>query len=172
MYGDWLLIKGYLAIGFSIGTLMRINSFFPDIKPSSVQPDPSLIYLLANPTALPVDSQPVSLQGKLLGRRGISNWLGQDLIMQSPTGLVKLHQVSWLGPVGNFWCQSPSPRDLIGQHLIATGWFRRGATPWIDIDTLRTKTGKISRSSHPFWSTLLASAAAIWGAYIILWGKV
>lgn len=185
MYGDWLLIKGCLPIGFSIGTFMRINSFFPDIKPSTVQTDtpvlrnpeperdsfPSLPHLLANPTTLPVDSQPVRLKGKLLGRRGISNCLGQDLILNSPTGLVKLHYVSWLGPVGNFLPrQSPSATDLVGQHLIATGWFRRGATVWIDIDILQAQGGKASRGSHPVWCILLASGAAAWGAYIILQG--
>lgn len=185
MYGDWLLIKGCIPIGFSIGTFVRINSFFPDIKPSTVQTDtpvlrtrepehdslPSLPHLLANPTAFPVDSQPVRLQGKLLGRRGISNWLGQDLILHSPTGLVKLHYVPWLGPVGNLLPrQSFNATDLVGQHLIATGWFRRGATVWIDIDTLRAQGGKASRGGHPAWSTLLASGAAGWGAYIILQG--
>lgn len=172
MYGDWVLIKGFLPIGFSIGTFLRINSFFPDIKPNTVPERdslPSLVNLLANPNALPIDSQPVRLQGKLLGRRGISNWLGQDLILRSPTGLVKLHHQSPVGPIGNLLPQSlPLVRDLVGQNLIATGWFRRGATPWIDIDKLQTQRGKISYSSHPVWSTLLASAAAAWGAYIIL----
>lgn len=185
MYGDWLVIKGCLPIGFSIGTFVRINSFFPDIKPSTVQTDtpvlrtpeperdslPSLLHLLANPTALPVDSQPVRLQGKLLGRRGISNWLGQDLILHSPTGLVKLHYLPSLGLVGNLLTrQSFKATDLVGQHLIATGWFRRGATVWIDIDTLQAQGGKASRGGHPTWSTLLASGAAAWGAYIILQG--
>lgn len=171
MYGDWVIIKGCLPIGFSIGTLARINSFFPDLKPSTVQSDSRLQHLLSNPTALPVDSQPVRLQGKLLGRPGISNWLGQDLILHSPTGLVKLHHVSWLGPVGNLLPrQSPRPCDLVGEQIIASGWFRRGATPWIDIDALRTQSGQTSRSGHPVWSTLLAGAAAGGGAYIILRG--
>jgi Zn-dependent protease with chaperone function len=180
MYGDWVIIKGCLPIGFSIGTFARINFFFPDIKPTAVQTDtrvwgeyhsPSLPEILVNSNALPIDSQPISLKGKLLGRRGISNCLGQDLILYSPIGLVKLHHFSWLGPVGNLLpLQSPSPRELIGQNLITTGWFRRGATFWLDIDILRTQSGKISRSAHPVWSTLLASMAAAWGAYIILPG--
>jgi hypothetical protein len=170
MYGDWSLIQGCLPIGFSIGTFIQINSLFPDIKPASVTINPDLPNLLAS-TALPIDSQPVRLQGKLLGRHGISNWLGQDLILHSPTGLVKLHHISWLWPVGDFVLrQSPSPTDLLDRHLIATGWFRRGATPWIDVDILQTQGGKISRSGHPSWSTLLATTAAAWGAYIILSG--
>lgn len=169
MYGDWTIIKGCLPIGFSIGTFIRINSFFPDIKPATVQTKPSLTDLLANSDALPIHSQPVRLQGKLLGRRGISNCLGQDLVLRSPTGLVKLHHFSWLGPFGNFLSnQLLSPKNLLCQNIIATGWFRRGATSWLDIDTLRTQEGKISHSAHPVWSTLLAITAAAWGAYIIL----
>ncbi len=167
MYGDWVIIRACLPIGFSIGTFIRINSFFPDIT-ASVQIN-SLSELLDNPNALPVDSQPVRLQGKLLGRRGISNSLGQDLILQSANGLVKLHHFSWLGAIGNLLLsQSPSPRDLVGENVVVSGWFRRGATSWLDIDSWRLPSGKISRSGHPVWSTLLASAAAVWGAYIIL----
>ena len=166
-----MLVKGCLRIGFSIGAFVRLNPFRPDINPATVQTSSSLAHLLANHTALPVDSQPIHLQGKLLGRRGISNLLGQDLILHSPTGLVKLHDISWLGSVGNLLPrQSPSPCDLLGRQVIATGWFRRGATSWIDIETLRTQGGKTSRSGHAIWSTLLASAAAAWGAYIILLG--
>jgi Zn-dependent protease with chaperone function len=169
MYGDWTIIKGCLPIGFSIGTFIRINSFFPDIKPATMQTKPSLTDLLANPNTLPIHSQPVRLQGKLLGRHGISNCLGQDLVLQSPTGLVKLHHFSWLGPFGNFLSnQLLSPKNLLGQNISATGWFRRSATSWLDIDTLRTQEGKVSHSAHPIWSTLLAITAAAWGAYIIL----
>ncbi|WP_250125467.1 M48 family metalloprotease [Chroococcidiopsis sp. CCMEE 29] len=172
MYGDWSLIQGCLPIGFSIGTFIQINSLFPDIKPATVTINPDLPNLLAS-TALPIDSQPVRLQGKLLGRHGISNWLGQDLILHSPTGLVKLHHISWLWPVGDLVLrQSPSPTELLDRHLIATGWFRRGATPWIDVDILQTQGGKVSRSGHPGWSTLLATTAAAGGAYIILSGGI
>lgn len=168
MYGDWVIIKGCLPIGFSIGTFIRINSLFPTIKPDTKQTKSNLLVLA--PTVLPIDSQPVCLQGKLLGRRGISNWLGQDLILHSPTGLVKLHHFSWLEPVGNLFApQSLSLKNLIGQTLITTGWFRRGATSWLDIDTW-CQGGKISRSAHPVWSTLLASTMAAWGVYIILYG--
>jgi Zn-dependent protease with chaperone function len=164
IYDDWLFIKGCLIIGFSIGTLVRINFFFPDIKTSTVATDMGLPQLLTNPTALPVNTQPVRLQGKLLGRRGISNWLGQDLILHSPSGLIKLHCQSLLGPIGNFLpSQSPRSSDFVSrQNIVATGWFRRGATLWIDVDTLRTQGGTVSRNGHPAWSTLLASAASIW----------
>ncbi|AUB38602.1 Zn-dependent protease with chaperone function [Nostoc flagelliforme CCNUN1] len=160
-YDGSSLITGSLLIGFSIGTLIRINSFFPDIKPATVQTDDYLPNLLADPSALPIDSISVRLVGKLLGRQGTSNSLAQDLILQSSAGLVKLHHVSWLG-------QPVNHQDLIGRQIIVTGWFRRGATPWIDIQTLETQSGKTIHSPHPIWSTFLAVAAQAWGAYIFL----
>ncbi|ODG97714.1 Zn-dependent protease with chaperone function [Nostoc sp. KVJ20] len=163
IYEDWSFITGCLLIGFSIGTVMRINSFFPDIKPDTVQTDDYLPNLLSDPSALPIDSVSVRLVGKLLGRQGTSNSLAQDLILQSSAGLVKLHHISWLG-------QSVNHQDLIGRQIIVTGWFRRGATPWIDIQTLETQSGKTIHSPHPIWSTFLAVAAQAWGAYVFLTG--
>lgn len=163
IYEDWSFITGCLLIGFSIGTVMRINSFFPDIKSATVQTDDYLPNLLADPSALPIDSVSVRLVGKLLGRQGASNSLAQDLILQSSAGLVKLHHISWLG-------QSVNHQDLIGRQIIVTGWFRRGATPWIDIQTLETQSGKTIHSPHPIWSTFLAVAAQAWGAYVFLTG--
>ncbi|MEH2304945.1 M48 family metalloprotease [Nostoc sp.] len=163
IYEDWSFITGCLLIGFSIGTVMRINSFFPDIKSATVQTDDYLPNLLADPCALPIDSVSVRLVGKLLGRQGTSNSLAQDLILQSSTGLVKLHHISWLG-------QSVNHQDLIGRQIIVTGWFRRGATPWIDVHTLETQSGKTIHSPHPIWSTFLAVAAQALGAYVFLTG--
>ncbi|TVP56859.1 MAG: Zn-dependent protease with chaperone function [Nodularia sp. (in: Bacteria)] len=162
IYEDWTFVTGCLLIGFSIGMIFRMNAFFPDIKTASVQNDQSLPNLLAHPSAIPIDSISVRLVGKLLGRRGTGNCLGQDLILQSSTGLVKLHHIS-LG-------QSVNPQDLIGRQIIVTGWFRRGATPWIDIHTVQTQSGKTIYSPHPIWSTVVAVAAQAWGTYIFLTG--
>lgn len=163
IYQDWSFVTGCLLIGFSIGTVMRINSFFPDIRVATVQTDDQLPNLLANPSTLPIDSISVRLVGKLLGRSGISNCLTQDLILQTSTGLVKLHHMYGQG-------QSVNPQDWIGRQITVTGWFRRGATPWIDIQTLETQNGKTIHSSHAIWSTILAVAAQAWGAYIFLTG--
>jgi Zn-dependent protease with chaperone function len=160
IYDDWSFVTGCLLIGFSIGILIRMNSFFPDIRPSTTQTDERLPNLLSNPAALPSDSINVRLIGKLLGRRGTSNCLGQDFILQSSTASVKLHYVRWLG-------QQINPQDLIDRQIMVTGWLRRGATPWIDIHTLQTHSGKTIYSPHPIWSTVLAVAIDAWGVYIL-----
>lgn len=162
-------LNACILIAFSLSLFLWINGYFPDIKPATanVQTQPGLGDLYANPATLPPDSQPVQLTGTLLGRRGLFNWLGQDLILQTSTGLVKLHFFSFLGAVGNLLPQRTRPSNLVDQPVIVTGWFRRGVTPWIDIETLRTQAGKISRAHYPIWLTILAGVAAVWGAYLI-----
>lgn len=163
LYEDGNFVVGCLLIGFSIGMVIRMNAMFPNIQPTTVFTDDRLPNLIANPSAIPIDSINVCLIGKLLGRQGVGNALAQDLIFQSPIGLVKLHHVPWLG-------QSINPQDWIGRQVIVTGWFRRGATPWIDIQTIQTQSGTTLNSAHPIWSTILAVAAQAWGAYIFLTG--
>ncbi|MEG4808358.1 zinc metalloprotease HtpX [Microcoleus sp. F8-D3] len=173
LWGDRSILWGCLPIGFSIGTLMRINYFFPDIIPRETA-SPSLPEILSNPESLPLDAEPVRLEGQLLGRSGMNNWLGQDLILQTATGLVRLHHVSRFGYIGSLWPflfkETTRPSDSIGTSVVATGWLRRGATVAIDLESLRSQGGRVSDSGHPIWSAILAFAAAIWGAYIIIQG--
>jgi Zn-dependent protease with chaperone function len=163
IYDDWYFATGCIAICFSIGVLIRINSFFPDLKGANLQTSDQLPNLLSNPSAIPIDKVGVSLSGKLLGRRGTTNSLGQDLVLQTNTALLKLHHISWLG-------QPVNPQDYIGRQVTVTGWLRRGATSWVDIQSLQTQSGKIINSRHPIWSTFVAVAAEAGGAYILLKG--
>jgi Zn-dependent protease with chaperone function len=161
IYEDLSFITGFLMIGFSIGTLMRINAFFPEIKAANLQSEDQILKLLTNPSVLPIDSLGVCITGKLLGRCGTSNSLSQDLILETKTGLIKLHHIPWLTP-------SSTPQQWIGRQITVTGWLRRGAIPWIDIQTLETQSGTVINSPHPIWSTVLAVLTQAWGAYIML----
>ncbi len=171
LLGDISILLGCLAMGFSIGILVRINHFFPDIKPSKILPNPDLLELLTDPEALPLDSQPIQLKGQLLGKSGMSNWLGQDLILQTTRGVVRLHYSDQLGPIGNLWPKTTRPCDFVGKSITVTGWWRRGATPWIDINDLKAENGQCLNSGHPIWSTVVAFALAIWGAYMVYIGR-
>ncbi|NJR66050.1 MAG: M48 family metalloprotease [Leptolyngbyaceae cyanobacterium CRU_2_3] len=107
--GDHSVLLGAALIGFSIGMFVRINAFFPDIQRSNLLIDPPLADLLVSETSLPVNSQPVRLQGILLGRRGIANWLHQDLTLQTQTGLIRVHHTSRWGILGDLLPQSLRP---------------------------------------------------------------
>ncbi|MBE7386008.1 MAG: M48 family metalloprotease [Leptolyngbya sp. SIO1E4] len=170
LYGDQSLLRGSLFIGLGVGIMVRINRYFPDIIAANRLANPTLPSLLKNPMALPTDSRPLRLQGTLMGRQGIANWLCQDLILQTPTGLLKLHFLSSLGAIGNLFMHPHHPIGWVGRSLEVQGWFRRGAIAWLDVDSF-LKSGKVvTRGNHPVWSVLLSLASCALGLYILLQG--
>jgi Zn-dependent protease with chaperone function len=174
MWKDQSIVRGLFLIGFSIGTFWRINSFFPDIK-RNLQVTADLTPLLTQAFALPVDSQPIRIQGNLLGRRGFKNWLHQDLWLQTPMGLVRLHHTSKQGVFGDLLPQPIRPQALMNEKfanepVTVTGWFRRGVAPWIDVETIQSKRGTVIRSEHPVWSTAIGVMAALLGIYMLFKG--
>ncbi len=171
MWGNRSLLWGCSAIGFSLGTFWRFNQFFPDIVRSNLLLNPDLPTLLTPPTHLPVHSQPVRLQGMLLGHQGVAALPGQDLLLKCDSGIVRLHHSSPFGWFGDWVGAIDHPSRWINRSVIVTGWFRRGATPWIDIDTLQLQQGKPLKDGHPLWSTLVATLAAAYGCYIIYVGR-
>ncbi|QIZ70880.1 zinc metalloprotease HtpX [Oxynema aestuarii] len=170
LWGDRAVLFGCTAIGIGLGILLRINAFFPDITPSNRQDDPNWAESISNPDALPLDAQPVRLQGTLLGRRGVANWLAQDTILRSPSGLVKIHGCSILGPSGFLGDSGSRPSNFVGSSAIAIGWLRRGATPWLDLDRLELSRRQVINNHHPIWSTVLAFLCIAWGVYSLFQG--
>jgi Zn-dependent protease with chaperone function len=170
VFGDLQLLLGILLIGFSLGTFIRINHFFPEGEIGRSLNNPDFHKLLADSQADPLDSQWVQMSGKLIGKPGMANWLGVDLMLQTNTGLVKLHYIAAIGPLRELFPKTTRPSDLIGKPVTVFGWWRKGATAWIDVETMKLKEGRTCYSSHPLFSTLVGCLTAIWGAYIIYRG--
>jgi Zn-dependent protease with chaperone function len=170
MWGDWSLVWGCLWMGCSMGIFLRINTFYPDIPRLSSQ-DHLPQNWLTNPTLLPVNGEPVRLQGRLLGITDTAGVANQDLTLQVQQTLVKLHFTSAGGPLGNLFAGRYSPRHLVKRPVIVTGWLRRGGTPWIDVETIHLTAQEFLHGRAPIWDTLLACVAAFLGIYIILGGN-
>lgn len=154
---DYDLFSGFGLIGFGLGAIVRFNHFFPESR--DVQTN--LVNLLTQPDLSPSDSPVVRLEGTLIGRIGAGNQLGQDLFLQTEAGLIKLHYCSQFGAIGNLLCRFP-----LGQSAIVTGWFRRSATPWIDVETIKARS--FLRGGHQAGSMLSAIAAILFGIAQIL----
>ncbi|MBW4420259.1 MAG: M48 family metalloprotease [Myxacorys californica WJT36-NPBG1] len=175
---DYRLFFSFTLMGFGIGTILRFNSFFPDLHSvegsAQASEQTALLPLIIQPDAAPVDSHPIRLTGTLLGRTGVGNALAQDLLLQTSDGLISLHYLSQLGAIGNLLPQPTRPQDLIQRSVVVTGWFRRGATPWVDVATIRSEKkgrserGQSCRSGHQSWSALLAAIATLIGVLLIL----
>ncbi|TAF53399.1 MAG: hypothetical protein EAZ61_06990 [Oscillatoriales cyanobacterium] len=197
LQADWPWLTVGLALeGFAIGTVLRINAFFPDFKPYALSADPDLDRWTLDPDSLPIDSRTLRLNGTLVGRRNVGNWFGQDLWLDDGSTLWPLHYLDRTGWLGWLLPTHERALRLIGQPVTVVGWFRRGVTPWIDVDRIdpiatpvtdrpsiskmhNRKNGKNSQpqdaiapaqNGHPLWSTALASLCAVWGAVILAKG--
>ena len=179
MYGDRSLLVGLALVGFGCGTILRINSFFPDIKTlkldTSGTPERPLGAELNDANVLPVNSRIVRLHGQLIGRPARYNLLGQDWWIQTETGTVKIHlgdRLGYLGKLIQFWTRPIKPN----QPVTVVGWLRRGATPWMDVDILNhkdvpshtlIKKSWVTIDGHPIWSTGLAIVTIALGLWIL-----
>jgi Zn-dependent protease with chaperone function len=186
MASDYKLFFGLPLIGFGVGTILRFNRFFPDLDAltqqrqredrdrarnnelSGIKPsrDKISVATMLTQSSLPV-GQPTVLEGTLLGRSGIGNGLGQDLLLQTANGTLKLRYCAQVGVVGNLLIYSRIVA-LIGQPVVAIGWFRRGAEPWLDLDTLQGQGSRPIGSGHQIWAVLLASLTTLLGIALIL----
>lgn len=172
MAGDRSLLWGLSLIGLSIGSLLRINRLFPDIHPSSSLTEANLPDLFTDPALMPLDSQPVRLQGKLLGRSGLNNNVDQDLVLQTDQGLLQLQYCPRFGLMSQLFSQRDRPAHWVNTSVTVSGWFRRGAAPWIEVDRIQPQQGRGIKGHSPLWSTVVATLAALWGAYLISQGGV
>ncbi|MGB3788232.1 MAG: hypothetical protein WA949_09485, partial [Phormidesmis sp.] len=167
MHKDIGLFQCCLLLGAGVGTILRINRFFPDLS-FAMQPSQAVPEWTCSSQLLPVDSLPAKLTGTLLGRPGVANWLGQDLSVQTSFGLIKLHFFTAIGPLGNLLNRSKTPRMIQGESVQILGWFRRGTQPYLDIDKIRLNNGTMLQAAHPLYSLLLATLSSGLGLWFLL----
>ncbi len=167
MHKDAGLFQCCLLLGAGVGTILRINHLFPDLS-FSMQPSQAVPEWTCSSQLLPVDSLPTKLTGTVLGRPGIANWLGQDMHLQTPFGLIKLHFFTVIGPLGNLLNRSKTPRMVQGESVQILGWFRRSTQPYLDIDKIRLSDGTMLQATHPLYSLLLAAIASGLGLWLLL----
>ena len=147
-------------VGFGAGTLLRLTVMFPDIhRPRTAD----VLTLMSDPYASPLRGQPVQLSGELIGRGDAGSAIGSDLKLQDSTGLMYLRYSSRFGGLGNLLFGLSQVKQLIGNAVNATGWFRRGIAPWVDLTQLKTDSGKTVSSYHRFWSLILGVGSIVLG---------
>ncbi len=172
MHQDSSLVFACMLMGIGLGTMLRINRFFPDLS-FEMPLSQDLPHWVSDSGLLPISSVPAKLSGTLIGRPGLANWLGQDLIFKtSDAKLLKLHFFSVLGPLGNVVSLQAKPSALIGKSVQVLGWFRRGNRPWLDIDRLRLSNGTLLQAAHPITSLLIVAATSGLALWLLGFGQI
>lgn len=164
--GNIPVLQACLPLGVALGILLRHNFFFPNLPRRFDRLSPEVYQTLNHPESLPVKAIAIQEAGTLLGRSGLKNWLGQDLWLQSPQGLVRLHYSGMVGVISAFWPGSDRPVAWIGRNVSLSGWLRRGATLWIDVVSLASPSG-FRIKSFPGVALLVLAGGLLWWSYTL-----
>ncbi len=172
MAGDRALLWGFGLVGVGAGIFLRSQTKFPDYRAETLPSTGSLSHLWQNGQTAPMDSHPARLQGILIGRSGTGNSLGQEILLYTPEGLVKLHLTTVIGVIGNLL---PARRRLLAsgyqQVVTVQGWLHRGASVWLEVDLLRLPQGKTLQSYPTIAATLTVLLLLLWGTSTIARGQ-
>ncbi len=177
------LLLAMILISFSLIIMLRMNRYYPEIQPTQQtrtrdanqtrpynplqEQSETFASLCYDPHITPHNRPILRLQGKLLGRRGVHNGLGQSLILQTPAGLVSLRYCPTASVLGEVGKNPLSPKDLIGQSVRVGGWFRRTSFPSLEVSYLEGRSPSPCWSASPLFLSALAVLSGLWGAYLI-----
>jgi len=171
LYNRWLLLS-LLLIGLGLGFMFQGSLRYPDFRKVA---DTDLVSLLIDPYASYVQGTPVQIPGELLGYGTDDFYIGYMLRLEDQGGLAFINYI----PNFRQWIIDPSStiknlEMLCDRSVIATGWFRRGKFPIIDLSTLqpimedRPKQRASLTSHHQFWNNIASSLLVLIGLAILL----
>ncbi|WP_055077524.1 M48 family metalloprotease [Pseudanabaena sp. 'Roaring Creek'] len=171
LFNRWLLLS-FLMIGLGLGFMLQGSLRYPDFRRVE---DTDLVSLLIDPYASYVQGTPVQIPGELLGYGTDEFYLGYAMRLEDQGGVAFLNYI----PSFRQWIIDPSMtiknlEMLCDRSVIATGWFRRGKFPIIDLSTLqpimedRPKQRASLTSYHQFWNNICSSILVLLGLSLLL----
>jgi Zn-dependent protease with chaperone function len=173
LYQDPSILIGGLWLGLGLGLLLRINVLFPEPsnRPASNPSGETVATLLQRSSPVPVQGQPVSLQGKLRGLTGAGNWGCQELYLDDSSGLVKLINPVPLGSLQGLLQPQTHPLNWVGRRVTVTGWSRYGGGMlWVDINQVKLDQRHSFSTYGPAWATLISLISSLIGILTIFRG--
>ena len=171
LFNRWLLLS-LSMIGLGLGFMLQGSLRYPDFRRVA---DTDLVSLLIDPYASYVQGAPVQIPGELLGYGTDEFYLGYAVRLEDQGGLAFLNYI----PNFRQWIIDPADtiknlEMLCDRSVIATGWFRRGKFPIIDLSTLqpiaedRPKQRASLTSHHQFWNNIGSSILVLLGLSLLL----
>ncbi len=170
---DGELLRGGAWLGLGLGMLSRINQLYPDFPPGLTSSSQIGQVLVNRHHRLPVEGQPLEIEGTLVGAPGLANGLGQEVYLATSGGLIKLGwttiQLGWM----RLLQPRRHPGQWLGQPVRIKGWGRRaGGFFWLDVAELAPLNQPDQRfiDQGPWLQTLVSLGLALGGIAILGWG--
>jgi len=160
-----LLTQGPFGIVFiflGLALIMKAQYMFPN----KVAEKTTIREQMADIYNSPIRGKRILLDGKIVGRGQAGAVLSEDLMFQDNGGLVFLDYNSKLGKLGDFFFALTKINKLIGQQVIAQGWFFRGIGQKVSLSYLELENKKIK--SHPKLWVIIAGVVLIFLGILFL----
>lgn len=129
---------GFYLIGF--GSIIKIKYMYK----SGFEPK-KVVELVTNVKASPMRSVPAIIEGKIVGRGVPGYYFSDDMYFQDESGLLYVDYRFGIGIVDMIFALR-TVRKIVGQRVRIKGWYRRGPSPYIQVDTIETEQGRRHRN--------------------------
>ncbi len=163
LYNSWLPLS-LVAIGLGIGIMLQGSLNYPDFaKVTST----NFVNLLINPYTNPLRGMPVQIPGEIIGY-SVQDLPDYDLKLEDQSSIFNLSYMLGIKTyLGNPVIVQQKLESLVGETVLATGWFRRSHQPILDLSLLQpilaNQKSKPLHSYHQFWNNLVSSAMVLGG---------
>jgi Zn-dependent protease with chaperone function len=156
----WVI--GFYLIGFAsiIKTRFMYKSGFASYY---------VVDLVTNVKVSPIRTVPAILEGKIVGRGVPGYYFSEDMYFQDDTGLMYVDYRFGIG-IADLIFSLGTVKRLVGQRVRIKGWYRRGPTPYIQVDTIESESGTRHRNYAKHFRYVWAALAFILGiACLYFW---
>ncbi|MFO7797361.1 MAG: zinc metalloprotease HtpX [Promethearchaeati archaeon] len=127
----------FIGFGFIFRTQFMYRSGFEPMK---------VVDLVTKVKASPVRCIPAIIEGKIIGKGVPGYYFSDDMYFQDETGIMYIDYRFGIGLVDFFWAIRRVP-ELIGKSVRIQGWYRRGPSPYIQVDKLYVGNRKFKNYS-------------------------
>jgi hypothetical protein len=148
--------------GYALGQLLKIGLSYSTSRPA----DETVTALLEKTDVSPIQSYPVRLNGKIVGRGDAGNLLSSNLYFAGPGGNIYILYNPPFRIMKLFFAMT-RVRDYLGQEVTIEGWFRRGPIPYIELSSIRSATASAHTKVRGYRLTLWGLTAALSGAALL-----
>jgi len=156
---------GFIFIGF--GVIARTSFMYRKKFESN-----NVVELVTTINVSPVRPVPAIIEGSIIGKGIPGHWLSEDLYFQDNTGRMYI-DYRFGFRLMDFWWALRRADQLVGQKVRIQGWYRRGPSPYFQVDKIWTESGKSFRNYSKHMTYISAVLFFIIGAFLFyLWFTV
>lgn len=146
------LSVGLAMAAAGVGFIVKQNLRFPTGAATPIEDVTSLLERL---DAGPMGGIPVKIRGRIIGRGFPGYVLSPDLVLQDGSGFVPLKYAQPLPFLGSLFALFRA-ESFMGEDVVATGWYRRGPGPFLELRRVTKVDGRSARC----WTAAARHAAA------------